>query len=65
MANASPIDVPSPRTNVGTKRRGLIAAQASENCSFLLTSTGTTGIDIPFSARYNRTRREFGEAFDW
>jgi hypothetical protein len=52
------------RRELKTTRRGFICAYASENCSFAPRSTGTIGMQIPFSARKIRTRRELGEPVD-
>jgi hypothetical protein len=57
--------VPSSRTRTGTCWRGLIALNASENCSFSARFTGWKGIDMPFSAMNMRTRRELGDAGEW
>jgi hypothetical protein len=52
--------VPSSSASAGTVQSGLIARNASVNCSPLRRSTCTVGKLMPFSARKMRTRRGLG-----
>ena len=60
MATDSSITVPSSRTSVGSRPRGLMARKSSPRFSPPMMSTCWFSQVTPFSAMNMRTRRGFG-----